>query len=82
MARSKIACSIDTRLLARVERIRLLTGETRSALIGRALAQLTSEEAHTERVRRYRNAYLEQPETAGELDAARRYARRTLARLP
>ncbi|MEI9941437.1 MAG: hypothetical protein WDO69_29815 [Pseudomonadota bacterium] len=79
--RSKIACSIDAGLLARVESIRLLTGESRSAVIGRALTKLTSEEAHAEQVRRYRAAYLEQPETPHEIEVAQRHARRTLARL-
>lgn len=80
--RAKIACSIDAGLLARVESLRLLTGETRSAVIGRALTKLTSEEAHAEQVRRYRAAYLEQPEVAHEIEVARWHARRTLARLP
>ena len=80
--RAKVAFSIDAGLLARVESIRLVTGETRSAVIGRALAQLTSDEAHAEQVRRYRAAYREQPEAVHELEAARRHARRTLTRLP
>ena len=80
--RAKIACSIDAGLLARVESIRLVTGETRSAVIGRALIKLTSDEAHAERVRRYRAAYLEQPEAPGEIATARRQARRVLAHLP
>jgi hypothetical protein len=64
------------------ESIRLVTGETRSAVIGRALTKLTSDVDHAERVRRYRAAYLEQPEAAAELVVARRHARRVLARLP
>lgn len=80
--RAKIACSIDSTLLARVESIRLLTGESRSAVIGRALVKLTSDEAHADQVRRYRAAYLEQPETAHDIERARRYTRRTLASLP
>jgi metal-responsive CopG/Arc/MetJ family transcriptional regulator len=80
--RAKIACSIDAALLARVESIRLVTGETRSAVIGRALTKLTSDETRTEQVRRYRAAYLEQPEAAHEIEVARQHARRTLARLP
>ena len=80
--RAKIACSIDAGLLARVESIRLVTGETRSAVIGRALAKLTSDEAHAEQVRRYRAAYLDHPEGPVEIEIARQHARRALARLP
>jgi hypothetical protein len=80
--RAKIACSIDAGLLARVEMIRLGTGESRSAVIGRALMKLTSEAAHEEQVRRYQAAYREQPEGRSAVAAARRQARRTLARLP
>ncbi|MGC4115597.1 MAG: hypothetical protein QM765_13530 [Myxococcales bacterium] len=79
--RSKIACSIDSRLLERVERIRASTGESRSAVISRALAALTAEEHHGARVERYRQAYLEHPEAADELTAARRLARRALTGL-
>jgi metal-responsive CopG/Arc/MetJ family transcriptional regulator len=80
--RAKVAFSIDARLLARVERIRANTGESRSAVISRAVAKLTSENAHGEQVRRYVAAYQEQPEDQQHVDAARRAARRTLARLP
>jgi hypothetical protein len=81
-AKAKIAFSVDSRLLARVERIRAVTGESRSAVIGRAIARLTSDNVHDEQVRRYSEAYREQPETPTEVEAARRHTRRTLARLP
>jgi metal-responsive CopG/Arc/MetJ family transcriptional regulator len=80
--RAKIAFSIDAKLLARVERIRLSTGESRSAVIGRALARLTSEHIHAAQAQRYREAYCEQPEGKTEVRGARLHARRTLARLP
>ncbi len=80
--RAKIACSIDSRLLARVERLREETGESRSALIGRALTKLTAEGEHDAEVRRYVAAYREQPENQVEVEAARRHTRRTLPRLP
>jgi len=79
--RAKVAFSIDARLRARVERIRSSTGETRSAVISRALARLTSEQAHDAQVQQYVRAYREQPEARTEVDASRRHARRTLARL-
>jgi hypothetical protein len=77
-----VAFSIDAQLLALVERVRLHTGESRSAVIGRALHQLTSESAHEEEVQRYVAAYREQPERPSEIGSARRQARRTLSRLP
>ncbi|HEX9294781.1 MAG TPA: hypothetical protein VF881_03075 [Polyangiaceae bacterium] len=80
--RAKVAFSIDAGLLARVERIRGSTGESRSAVIGRALARLTSETEHDEQVKRYVAAYRAQPEDRPHIEAARAQARRTLARLP
>lgn len=81
-SRAKIAISLDARLLARVEKLRADTGESRSALIGRALSKLTSESEHDEQVRRYVAAYREQRETPADVAAARRRARRILTRLP
>ena len=80
--KAKVAISIDARVLARVERIRTSTGESRSAVIGRALTLLTSQSVHDERVQRYLAAYREQPEDEMQVRVARRQARRTLARLP
>ena len=80
--RAKIACSIDWRLLAQVERLRAVTGETRSAVVDRALAKLTNEELRAARVRRYVEAYRETPETNPDERTARDLARRTLSRLP
>lgn len=80
--RAKIACSIDSRLLERVERIRANTGESRSAVISRALAALTAQELYQARVERYAQVYRETPELADELSDARRLARRALSALP
>jgi hypothetical protein len=82
MRRAKIAISIDARQLARVERIRAITGETRSAIIGRALAQLASESAHDQHVQEYLQAYRRHPEEARAVEAARQHVRKSLARLP
>jgi metal-responsive CopG/Arc/MetJ family transcriptional regulator len=79
---AKIACSIDAELLAQVEELRAKTGETRSAVISRALVKLTSSEAHQAAVSRYAEAYREKPETQGEVAFARRGARKALASLP
>jgi predicted transcriptional regulator len=65
---SKLAFSIAPELLARVERVRQVTGESRSALISRALARLTDAELAQARVRRYVEAYRENPETSLGLD--------------
>jgi metal-responsive CopG/Arc/MetJ family transcriptional regulator len=80
--RAKIACSIDSRLLARVERMRASTGESRSAVINRALAKLTADELSTARTRRYVQAYRDVPDEGRALTAARRLAERALAALP
>jgi hypothetical protein len=69
-------------LLARVECIRAGTGESRSAVIGRALAKLTAEEISVAKTQRYVEAYRKTPERAREVAAARRLARRTVAGLP
>jgi hypothetical protein len=61
--KAKIAITIDRRLLAQIERIRAGTGESRSAVVGRAVARLTSEDMYQARVRRYVAAYREQPAT-------------------
>jgi metal-responsive CopG/Arc/MetJ family transcriptional regulator len=67
---AKVACSLDRRLLARVERLRARTGESRSAVIGRALALLTTDEAQAAAVRRYVEAYREMPESSEDVVAA------------
>jgi metal-responsive CopG/Arc/MetJ family transcriptional regulator len=79
--REKVAVSIDAELLERVERLRAITGESRSAFVNRALVVLTAAEARAARTRRYVEAYRARPESAGDVDVARAVARRTLARL-
>jgi metal-responsive CopG/Arc/MetJ family transcriptional regulator len=80
--REKIAISLDSTLLERIERLRAVTGETRSAVIGRALLKLTHEELHAARIRRYVEAYRETPEQEQSVKTARKMARAALARLP
>ena len=80
--RAKFACSIDPALLERVERLRTHTGESRSAVVSRALAKLTREEVRAARVRRYIEAYHEHPESQREIRGATASARRALADLP
>jgi len=80
--KAKVAFSLDTQLLAQLERIRQDTGESRSAVIGRALERLTAESTHRHEVERYVAAYREQPEGRSEIHSAPRRARRILSRLP
>jgi hypothetical protein len=80
--KAKIAITIDRRLLAQIERVRAGTGESRSAVVGRAVARLTSEAMYGAPVRRYVAGYQEQPETQSDVETARRIARRTLKRPP
>jgi hypothetical protein len=77
----KIAVSVDRRVLAQAERLRKATGESRSALIGRALRQLLSSERQAARVVEYVEAYRRAPESVAEIRTARRLARRSLAGL-
>jgi len=79
---AKVAVSLDAKLLERVERVRERTGESRSALVSRALRQLTGDEEHARRVREYVHAYRDTPETPAEVAAARASARRSLSALP
>ncbi len=78
----KIAVTVDREVLARIERLRRRTGESRSALVTRALAQLAATAEHLERVKRYCEAYREQPESISDIDAARAQARLTMSGLP
>jgi len=79
--RAKIACSIDARVLARVERMRAITGESRSAVINRALEQVTATDLAAEQQARYVQTYRDHPETAKAAAKARKLARRVLAGL-
>lgn len=78
----KIGVSLDSGLLAQAERLREATGETRSALVGRALRQLLRAEAHQRDVKRYVEAYQAMPESSREVADARKVLRRTIADLP
>lgn len=83
MARSaeKLAISLDRDLLRRAERLRAVTGESRSAFVARALRQLVRAEELERQVREYSEAYRSVPETASDAHAARALARRSVARV-
>lgn len=75
----KVAISLDPALLERAERLRKATGESRSALVGRALRELLRAEERDRRVAEYVDAYRRVPESSGEIAQARRLAKRSLA---
>lgn len=76
---AKIAISLDTALLDGVTRVQRATGESRSAVLARAVRLLIREEEHRARVDAYRAAYRRVPESAGEIAVARTLAERSLA---
>jgi metal-responsive CopG/Arc/MetJ family transcriptional regulator len=79
---AKIAVSLEAELLRRIEKVREQTGESRSAVVSRALRKLTQEDEHSRRVLEYVQVYRDMPETAREVTAARAAAKRALAALP
>jgi metal-responsive CopG/Arc/MetJ family transcriptional regulator len=81
-ARAKIVVSISAKLLDEVERVRRTTGETRSAVVARALGLLVGAEKTRMQIADYVEAYRRRPETAAEVRAAHTVARRTLKDLP
>ncbi len=78
----KIAISLDADLLRQVERIRTKTGESRSAVLARALRLLTRVEEHTRLVRDYVDGYRRHPEAPSEAAVARALAKHSLMALP
>lgn len=77
----KLAISLDRDLLRRAERLREATGESRSALVARALRQFLRAEELDRQVREYSEAYRSVPETASDARAARALARRSMAQV-
>ncbi|MBN1608000.1 MAG: ribbon-helix-helix protein, CopG family [Polyangiaceae bacterium] len=78
----KVAVSLNADLLRQVERVRTRTGESRSAIVARALRLLTKEEEHARLVHQYVDGYRRHPETPPDVAAARTLAERSLAALP
>ncbi|MEW6365055.1 MAG: ribbon-helix-helix protein, CopG family [Acidobacteriota bacterium] len=78
----KLAVSIPADLLASAERRCRRKGESRSALIRRALEALLAGERERYRVRRYVRGYLEQPETGDETAVAHAQAASVLSLEP
>ncbi len=78
----KVAVSVDRDLLRRAERLRRTTGESRSALVSRALRQLLSDEERQARVEAYVAAYRSVPEDVEATELAHALAARSLASIP
>ncbi|MBU1228320.1 MAG: hypothetical protein KJ698_14040 [Actinobacteria bacterium] len=78
----KVAVSVDREVLLRLERMRRTTGETRSALVVRALRRLLADEEQRARVAEYVAAYRSTPEAVAEVELARSLAVRSLASIP
>jgi len=66
----KIAISLGETLLNELEALRKRTGESRSALIRRALDQLLATERRREQVAAYVDGYRRQPESEASVAAA------------
>ena len=82
MSAEKIAISLDPALLSGIEAIRSRTGESRSAVVARALRALLDEDRRRTSVAAYVEGYRRVPETAAEVESASRVARDALAAVP
>lgn len=78
---AKVAISLDAALLEGVSRVQRATGESRSAVLARAVRLLLRQDAHRARVAEYVATYRRAPEDADEIAAARTLARRSLSRV-
>lgn len=84
MARTsaKIAISMDPTLFEAVERVRHTTGESRSAVLARAVRLLVEADRHRAELAQYVEAYRRMPESSAEVREARALTRRVVADLP
>jgi len=78
----KVAVTVDREVLGAAERLRQKTGESRSALVNRALHLLVSDDARRAQVAQYVQGYREHPETDDDVAVARELAAATLKALP
>jgi metal-responsive CopG/Arc/MetJ family transcriptional regulator len=76
--REKIAITVDDTLLARVERLRKKSGESRSAVFERALTAYLSGPQRAAESQKYIEAYRRQPDSAAEVRDAQALAVNTL----
>jgi metal-responsive CopG/Arc/MetJ family transcriptional regulator len=80
--RTKLAVSLAPAILAAVERLRSRTGESRSAVVSRALERLTNANARAKQVDGYVQAYRDRPEKEADVTAARAHAKKAIPVLP
>lgn len=78
----KIAISIPEALAKKVESLRRLTGESRSAFISRAIERVLREREQKSRVALYQEGYRKHPESREEIAFAESSAARLLAEEP
>lgn len=71
---AKVAISLPSDVLTELERLRSETGESRSALVQRAIRQLIRDRRREERISRYIEGYRQRPESPAEIEAAERAA--------
>ena len=79
---AKIAISLPEEVLDAVERERVESGESRSAFFRRAVEALLRQQQEQELSEQYVRAYQKLPESAEEVEAARRAASSILAEEP
>jgi len=78
----KIAISLPRETLGELERLRRATGESRSAILRRAIENLGRERDREAKCKRYVEGYARQPEGAAEVAAAEAAAARLLSQEP
>ncbi|MFC1610373.1 hypothetical protein ACFL6C_05400 [Myxococcota bacterium] len=78
----KVAVTVDSAVLLKAERLRQKTGESRSAVVTRALRLLLADEEKWRQVAEYTAAYRDDPETDEDVETARALAKQTLKGLP
>ncbi len=79
---AKIAISLPNQLLRATERERKATRETRSQFFRRAVEALLQRDQERLDIEQYVRAYREHPETADEIEQARRLSRRVFEANP
>ena len=77
--RGKVAVSLRQELLDDIERMRMRTGESRSAVFERALEAYLGAASEAANARRYVDAYRRHPEQTGEQRSALAIALEALA---
>ena len=79
---AKVAVTIDAAVLDATEELRKQTGESRSAVVTRALRQLVMVEKRRSQIAEYVEAYTVHPETDVEIESAAVLAKAALRGLP